>query len=265
MEEQKKAAPEKLAEKKADVKALPPAQQKQQEKKPDSKDTAQQKPAEKKEQPERRADAKELPAAAAKQAERKPGPQLPAQAKSGEQRTFQEIRDFSIALDDYDDIFSDFDPRPYNRRELSGDFLREVEKRDMEAGGEKIDVLLFLPKELRKAKNEELILKRIKEHYGAEIKRVAKKVKARKDAGMLFAVAGLTLLVIEAFVVSTPAYAALTGLLGALLVPLGWFTMWTGLDRIVQDPEEDRKRLEMLERMRKAAFVFKAYEEEKKE
>ena len=251
--------------------------QKQAEKKPDPKDIAQQ--IERKSARDvpgvfgepnttryvRRADINAEGHAAAKQAEKKPDPQLPAQQRSGEQRTFQEIRDFSIALDDYDDIFSDFDPRPYGRRELSGDFLREVEKRDMEAGGEKIDVLLFLPKALRYPKNEDIILRRIKEHYAAEIKRVGEKVGSRRQWGVLMTVAGLVLLLIEAFVVSTPGYATMSGLFGALLVPLGWFTMWTGLDRIVQDPEEDRKRLEMLERMRKAAFVFKAYEDEKKE
>ena len=31
-------------------------------------------------------------------------------------------------LDDFDDIFSDFDPRPYSARELSDDFLDEVRK-----------------------------------------------------------------------------------------------------------------------------------------
>ena len=29
----------------------------------------------------------------------------------------------SLVLDTYDDIFSDFDPRPYDQRALSGDFL----------------------------------------------------------------------------------------------------------------------------------------------
>jgi hypothetical protein len=247
MEEQKKPGPEKPAERKADAK-----------------EALQQKPAEKKEQADRKPEPRPQ-APQQKPSEKKTDPQLPAQQKSGEQRTFQEIRDFSIALDDYDDIFSDFDPRPYNRRELSGDFLKEVEKRDLEAGGEKIDVLLFLPKALRNPKSEELILKRVKEHYAAEIKQVSKKVQSRRNWGIVMTFGGLALLLVEAYVVTTPEYAAVRNLFTALLVPLGWFTMWTGLDRIVLDPQDDRRRLEMLERMRKATFIFKAYEDEKKE
>ena len=33
--------------------------------------------------------------------------------------------EISLLLDSYDDIFSDFDPRPYNQRALSQDFLAE--------------------------------------------------------------------------------------------------------------------------------------------
>ena len=34
----------------------------------------------------------------------------------------------SIVLDSYDDLFSDFDPRPYRIRALSDDFLLECKK-----------------------------------------------------------------------------------------------------------------------------------------
>ena len=34
----------------------------------------------------------------------------------------------SLWLDDYADIFSDFDPRPFSQRALSDDFLNEAKK-----------------------------------------------------------------------------------------------------------------------------------------
>lgn len=36
--------------------------------------------------------------------------------------------EISIWVDTYDDVFSDFDSRPYDNRELSDDFLTEVRK-----------------------------------------------------------------------------------------------------------------------------------------
>ena len=38
------------------------------------------------------------------------------------------LRDISIWLETYDDIFSDFDPKAYSERVLSDDFLVEIRK-----------------------------------------------------------------------------------------------------------------------------------------
>lgn len=42
--------------------------------------------------------------------------------------------EISLVLDTYDDIFSDFDPRPYGERALSSDFLDEAKKAARDKG-----------------------------------------------------------------------------------------------------------------------------------
>lgn len=42
------------------------------------------------------------------------------------------LNSIQIALDHYDDIFSDFDPSPFSQRMLSDDFLKEMQKRYIE-------------------------------------------------------------------------------------------------------------------------------------
>ena len=45
-----------------------------------------------------------------------------------EQR-IKDIKEISIAIDTWDDMFSDFDPRPFNMRALSEDVMAELKKR----------------------------------------------------------------------------------------------------------------------------------------
>ena len=45
---------------------------------------------------------------------------------------YESADDIPLVLDSYDDIFSDFDPRPYSERAMSGDFLLECKKASAE-------------------------------------------------------------------------------------------------------------------------------------
>ena len=45
-----------------------------------------------------------------------------------EQTALLKKSEISLSLDNYDDIFSDFDPRPFSQRALSDDFLIEAKK-----------------------------------------------------------------------------------------------------------------------------------------
>ena len=62
-------------------------------------------------------------------------------------RRFKE-GNISLILDNYDDIFSDFDPRPYTVRALSDDFLNECRKAIIEKG-ENIELRFLLSKKQR--------------------------------------------------------------------------------------------------------------------
>ena len=45
-----------------------------------------------------------------------------------QQEWLTETKDIKIWIDEYDGIFSDFDPRPYSERNMSDDFLNECNK-----------------------------------------------------------------------------------------------------------------------------------------
>jgi len=75
-----------------------------------------------------------------------------------------ELRDIGIWLDDYKDIFSDFDPRPYAERALSDDFISEL-KKVCDESEFKVKILnLLMPEKIMERKTEEII-SRLKEHH----------------------------------------------------------------------------------------------------
>ena len=163
-----------------------------------------------------------------------------------------EVRDISIALDSYDDIFSDFDPRPYGERELSSDFLREIDRRYMEAKSGKIEVRFLLPKEARNAEIEEKIKRRLKSHFAVQLREVQEALsRARKEAlGFILAGTAITFLAGLLYDSFLP-----TGLVEVILVA-GWFAVWSGLDRFFFGAREYSKQLEKLEKFRKADYIF---------
>jgi len=67
-----------------------------------------------------------------------------------------------IALDDYDDIFSDFDIRPYKERQVSKDFLDELKVR-MATNPDNVEitlVLLYAPSQKRRT-TRKIIVRRL--------------------------------------------------------------------------------------------------------
>ena len=76
-------------------------------------------------------------------------------------KSIMDNAEISLILDTYDDIFSDFDPRPYNERALSEDFLIEARKaaRDKNTG---IELHFLIPTPMQDKASEELIRQRAK-------------------------------------------------------------------------------------------------------
>ena len=60
------------------------------------------------------------------------------------------MSEISLNLDSYDDIFSDFDPRPYSERAMSQDFLAEAHRASIDKGFGQIELNFLIPKNKRK-------------------------------------------------------------------------------------------------------------------
>ena len=96
------------------------------------------------------------------------------EGKKEESRTSKDIQakqellaksEISLILDTYDDIFSDFDPRPYEERALSDDFLLEAKKASRDKATGTIELIFMMPAGKRDTHKESLIKRRLRDHF----------------------------------------------------------------------------------------------------
>jgi len=142
-----------------------------------------------------------------------------------------------LVVDSYNDIFSDFDPRPYTHRALSEDFLLECKKASIEKN-DKIRLRIFVPKSKRNSLEEIKIKKRLKEHFNKHFREKRKEISGMKVEGAFWCFMGAIMMVVSAFFVGRPDLSFGVHLLITLVQPAGWFFLWEGLGKILISPHE---------------------------
>jgi hypothetical protein len=159
-----------------------------------------------------------------------------------------------LILDSYEDIFSDFDPRPYSRKALSGDFLSECKKASVEKRG-KIRIRFFLPKNKRDLLEEIKIKKRLKEHFGKHFREKRREIRKIRMHGTFWVIMGSIMMVLSAFLIEVKA-TFLLNLLIILTQPAGWFFLWEGLGKILIVPLEKKPDYSFYKKMLSAEISF---------
>jgi len=164
------------------------------------------------------------------------------------------LKSIQIALDNYDDIFSDFDISPYEKRTLSDDFLNEIKRRYMVTGKGEIEVRFTLPKKERNAKVEETIQKRLKRYFKEQIKNVENQIRRTKKNGSLRVIIGFLLLSLEVIIFDFPEWYFRA--LSVFIVPAGWYSFYTGFERLFEISRGFEKQKEFFDRFYKARYNF---------
>jgi hypothetical protein len=182
-------------------------------------------------------------------------------AEKEEKKSILEIRDISIALDTYEDIFSDFDPRPYKERDLSIDFLNAIKMRHVEAKKGQLEVRFFMPSEKRNQKIETTIKRRLRDYFTREMDEMREALNKRRKSGAAYMIIGGMLLLFEGVIAEISLPIPLPKLIEIMLVPAGWFGMWIGIGRLVEKPEGIAEEIGMSEKLSKASFIFLSEED----
>jgi len=177
------------------------------------------------------------------------------------------MSEISLWLDCYDDIFSDFDSRPYTHRALSVDFLDEAKRATLDKNSTNIELRFLIPHKMRNYNMEEEIKHRLHEHFQKHHNMLLKDTKKVKMRGGIWFVLGVFLLVFSGFLYTYAEhtefklFAANLGMNILILIfePAGWFLAWEGLDQVFFESRHKKPEVDFYEKMSRAEVHFMSY------
>ncbi|MEK6860239.1 MAG: hypothetical protein AABX54_05495 [Nanoarchaeota archaeon] len=170
----------------------------------------------------------------------------------------------SLVLHSYSGIFSDFDPRTYEERGISDDFLTEVKRAVRETKGV-TELRLLMPAQLRKSHEEIKIKKRLKDYFRKRFKDEEEKIKKIKKEGIKWFFIGSLILVISTLLyeykgrVDSSSFRLLLDFLFIISQPAGWFTFWEGLGKVFIVSREELPVYDFYKKMSNANIYFLNY------
>jgi hypothetical protein len=168
----------------------------------------------------------------------------------------------SLWLDTYDDIFSDFDPRPYGQRALSEDFLAEARRAVRDRPDEVPELRLLIAAPARSLDDEATIRKRLRDHFRRHADRLGRERRRAVWMSLGVSVAGFAVMTASALLRRQPETVART-VLHVFLEPAGWFAVWFGLDQFFYGTRDVAREHAFYRKMARAEVVFTAYLEER--
>lgn len=169
------------------------------------------------------------------------------------------LSELSVWLDCYDDIFSDFDPRPYQQRALSDDFLAMARKEILKKTGGELELTFLLPHGMRDRKTEKLIKERLHGHFTRHAALVRGEITRLRRRGGLMCLASCAMLFFAAYLPELAFPVALTRLLTVLCNPAGWYLVFSGLDQIFAKAAQQRPELLFHEKLAECQISFRDY------
>jgi hypothetical protein len=166
----------------------------------------------------------------------------------------------SLWLDDYSDIFSDFDPRPFSKRVLSDDFISEAKKLTRDNTEGFAEIYLQIPKGTRSRSAEKVVRKRLRAYFAGRLKHLQDKRKKILRQGSFFILLGVSLMVITTFIlVNYYGKNFFVTLLSVIAEPAGWFLFWEGLNLMIFHAKEEKFDLSFNKKLSNCKIYFDSY------
>jgi len=165
----------------------------------------------------------------------------------------------SLILDSYNEIFSDFDPRNYSQRAISDDFLSECKRAVREKTVGDFELRLLVPEKIRIVKDEEVIKKRLKEHFKKHLDIESKNIFKMKKEGFKWFLIGTVIMVLDTLLVAYTTRNFFLNFLIIILEPAGWFSFWEGLGKIFIHSKDKFPDYDFYEKMSSSKIYFVNY------
>ena len=147
----------------------------------------------------------------------------------------------SFWLDDFDDIYSDFDSRHYLKRRISEDFLHEVVLSLHHKEIKSNDLVLFLPSKKRNLEVELNITSSLTSYFQKQYSLHKEQYQKTFRKGIYMLLSGIVLMIVNFFLSYKYRQSVALSLLRVLAEPGSWFLIWAGLDTLYYDLSVIRK------------------------
>ena len=155
-----------------------------------------------------------------------------------------------LKLDAYEDIFSDFDIRPYSNRALSVDFLNEIKRATRDKGDNGIELILHVSEKKRSEFHEATIKERLAAHFERHYHLLLGEKHKVTKLGVSMVIMGILSMVAATYIVfKDPSQSPLLSFLVVFLEPAAWFLLWEGMDQILFYSKNINPDLEFYRRM----------------
>lgn len=170
------------------------------------------------------------------------------------------MSEINILVDGYDDIFSDFDPRPYSQRSLSIDFLEEARRASRDKSFDGIELEFLVPVAKRDENLEVVLRKRLHDHFKRHHALILKDINEVKREGTIKTVIGFIMMLFPFFVDFISIHEGFVRqFLLLMFEPAGWFFFWTGLETLMSEWKKYKLDLEFYDKMSKGKIKFNSY------
>lgn len=176
-------------------------------------------------------------------------------------REFLNNPEISLWIDKYDDVFCDFDSRPFNERALSDDFIREIRRMASEKLCDKIEIKFNVFSDTRNEDTEAIIIKNLNTHFKNIADALRKEQRASLYKGYKNLGLGSLLILVLSYLTTIEQTAFFHGIV-LMLEPVGWFMTWSGLDQVFQISRKNDAQLDFTTKMSNADIAFTSLEME---
>lgn len=161
-----------------------------------------------------------------------------------------ETQEITLRLEHYDDIFSDFDARPYSKRALSVDFLDEVRRATADKSESGIELVLAVPEAERSESHDATIRERLAEHFQKHYGILCRQKKKIQRYGWFMVFLGVVAMVGATFILAEdPTHNLFLSFLVVFLEPAAWFLLWEGMDQVLFASKEFNPELSFYKKM----------------
>ena len=111
---------------------------------------------------------------------------------------------------------------------------------------------LLLPANKRKEQEEKVIVNRLHFYFKSAHQTLKDEVKRANTRGLILTLIGIVMMIAASYISFMKPEKYHIHFLLVLFEPAGWFLLWTGLDHLVNSPNETKKDLDFYLRMTKS-------------